>query len=199
MVALGDTVTSPQRDAITATPEHPLFVVDRGWTGIERLTVGDALATRAGPALVVQSVTSQHRPEGYLVYNLTVEGDHTYFVGKVNGGVWAHNTEPCLGEIRRYNEERIPGYDKHHLDPPLGRDAPEYETDIVADVRNDNAGGKIPGGLNFHTAKSGFQTSLKDYIKEVVGGISNWNALSHADRLVALRRYYGSLGIPFPK
>ena len=75
--------------------EHPLFVLGRGWTGIERLTVGDALATRAGPALVVQSITNQHRAEGYLVYNLTVDGDHTYFVGKANGGVWAHNTGPC--------------------------------------------------------------------------------------------------------
>jgi len=90
-VALGDTVTGPQRDAVTATPEHPLFVLGRGWMGIERLTVGDALATRAGPPLVVQSVTRQHRAQGYLVYNLTVEGDHTYFVGKANGGIWAHN------------------------------------------------------------------------------------------------------------
>ena len=57
-----------------------------GWMGIERLTVGDPLATRAGPALVVQSITKQHRAEGYLVYNLTVEGDHTYFVGKAKGG-----------------------------------------------------------------------------------------------------------------
>ena len=72
-------------------------MLGRGWIGIERLSVGDALATRAGPALVVQSITNQHRAEGYLVYNLTVEGDHTYFVGKANGGVWAHNTLPCKG------------------------------------------------------------------------------------------------------
>ena len=66
-------------------------MLGRGWIGIERLSVGDALATRVGPALVVQSITNQDRAEGYLVYNLTVEGDHTYFVGKANGGVWAHN------------------------------------------------------------------------------------------------------------
>ena len=27
---------------------------------------------------------------------------------------------------RRYNEPRIPGYDQHHLDPPLGANHPEY-------------------------------------------------------------------------
>jgi len=90
-VVVGDTAAGPQRDAVTATPEHPLYVIGKGWTGAGRLCVGDALATRAGPPLIVQRLTWGHRPEGYVVYNLTVQGDHTYFVGRANGGVWAHN------------------------------------------------------------------------------------------------------------
>ena len=27
----------------------------------------------------------------FTVYNLTVQGDHTYFAGHLDGGVWAHN------------------------------------------------------------------------------------------------------------
>jgi len=29
------------------------------------------------------------------VYNLAVEGLHTYFVGRVGGGVWVHNARLC--------------------------------------------------------------------------------------------------------
>ena len=49
--------------------------------------------TRAGPALVVKSVTWNRRAEGYDVYNFVVEDDHTYFVGTAHGGAWVHNVE----------------------------------------------------------------------------------------------------------
>ena len=47
--------------------------------------------TRAGPVLIVQSITPQSHPEGVPVYNFEVEDDHTYFVGTANGGTWVHN------------------------------------------------------------------------------------------------------------
>jgi len=56
---------------------------------------------RAGPQLSVRSVTwkrdtaeqlSAHAGVGsHTVYNLTVEDDHTYFVGTTGGGTWVHN------------------------------------------------------------------------------------------------------------
>ena len=36
-------------------------------------------------------MTWNRRSEGYDVYNFVVEDDHTYFVGKANGGAWVHN------------------------------------------------------------------------------------------------------------
>jgi hypothetical protein len=49
------------------------------------------------------------RVAGYTVYNLTVEGDHTYFVGKLAGGVWVHNVALCdkvliLGQNNNFSQ-----------------------------------------------------------------------------------------------
>ena len=66
------------------------------------LGIGTSIVRRAGPLLSVQSVT-WHRAQAqagqsllaskpYTVYNLTVEDDHTFFVGTTGGGTWVHNT-----------------------------------------------------------------------------------------------------------
>ena len=54
------------------------------------------MVTRAVPVLVVSSLVRQSHPQGVLVYNLEVEGDHTYFVGTADGGVWVHNS--CIAD-----------------------------------------------------------------------------------------------------
>jgi hypothetical protein len=38
---------------------------------------------------------------GYTVYNLTVDGDHTFFVGTTGGGTWVHNAS-CASELKAY-------------------------------------------------------------------------------------------------
>lgn len=37
---------------------------------------------------------------GYTVYNLTVEDDHTFFVGTTGGGTWVHNTCTVIGRVK---------------------------------------------------------------------------------------------------
>jgi filamentous hemagglutinin len=37
-----------------------------------------------------------HSAAGVLVYNIEVEGDHTYFVGNASGGEWVHNN--CIAD-----------------------------------------------------------------------------------------------------
>ncbi|MEE2641332.1 MAG: hypothetical protein VX768_11950 [Planctomycetota bacterium] len=109
---------------------------------------------------------------------------------------------PIVGPVRQYDEAtkaRIPGYDNHHLDPKLGRVDPDYPKGPTIGVRNDNAGGRVPGGVNLHTGKGGFQTALTDHIKKDLGfTIKQWNDLPDATRKLHLRRYCASLGIPFP-
>ena len=107
-----------------------------------------------------------------------------------------------LGPVRPYNEAnkaRTPGYDDHHLDPPLGRNDPNYPTGPTIRLRNDNAGGTVPGGVNLHTRAGGFQASLRQHITQDLGfSISQWNNLPDSVRIMHLKRYYASLGIPFP-
>ena len=106
-VALADSKTG-KIETLSCTPEHPLFVQGQGWVEAGSVGIGTSIVSRAGPALEVTSLTwEKNRAEelaagsagssfgGYTVYNLTVEGDHTFFVGTSGGGTWVHNT--CTG------------------------------------------------------------------------------------------------------
>ncbi len=95
VVTLADAKSGQVVETITATREHPFFVEGQGFVPAGGLAVGNAIVTRAGPALVVKSIQWQRRPEGYTVYNFVVGDNHTYFVGHANGGVWVHNPLNC--------------------------------------------------------------------------------------------------------
>jgi len=113
-VSLTDAKTG-KMEALTCTPEHPLFVTGQGWVEAGSLGIGSSIVSRAGPVMTVASV-AWHRGAGveegagsgsgtssgsglFTVYNLTVEDDHTYFVGSTAGGTWVHNTECGQDEL----------------------------------------------------------------------------------------------------
>jgi hypothetical protein len=115
-IALANAKTGSVVEQITATREHPFFVEGQGFVPAGGLTVGNAIVTRAGPPLFVKRVEWHRRAEGYAVYNLVVEDDHTYFVGKTSGGLWAHNGISC-------GQEMLPFDDLPHTPPPMDLDA----------------------------------------------------------------------------
>ena len=88
-------------ETLTFTPEHPLYVQGQGWVEAGSAGIGTSIVSRAGPALQVTALTWQKNKAeelasgggfgGYTVYNLTVEHDHTFFVGTTGGGTWVHN------------------------------------------------------------------------------------------------------------
>jgi len=82
VVTLDDT-----RERVRSTPEHLYFTRDRGWVGAGDLVVGEALEDRAGREVQVTKVVPI--PQEAIVYNLEVDTDHTYFVGR--SAVWVHN------------------------------------------------------------------------------------------------------------
>ena len=90
-MTLCDAVTGQAVETIEATRQHPFYVEGKGFVAAAALGIGNAIVTRAGPPLVVGAMAWERRAEGYDVYNLIVEGDHTYFVGDTSGGVWVHN------------------------------------------------------------------------------------------------------------
>ena len=97
-------------DRIVTTLEHPFWVEGRGFIPAEALRVGDRvghwqaqspiLATSsrfndASGALFVKAITIEDRGIApWTAYNLTVDADHTYFVGTSNA--WVHNSADII-------------------------------------------------------------------------------------------------------
>lgn len=93
MVALAigyDTRIEDER--LICTLDHPFYVIGKCWVNASDLVSGDVLLTANGINAIVRSTTvysEQYAP--VMVYNLTVSGNHTFFVGGTHGGVWVHN------------------------------------------------------------------------------------------------------------
>ena len=77
------------------TPEHPFWVVEKGWVQAGDLLPGDELFTSRGGWLRVTGST--WRPETATVYNFEVADFHTYFAGEAQA--WVHNTCPPLRKL----------------------------------------------------------------------------------------------------
>jgi hypothetical protein len=75
-------------DEIEATPGHPFWVDRRGWTRAEDLASGDMLRALGGRALRVEGTSLYAGPA--TVFNLEVEGAHTYYAS--TSAVLVHNT-----------------------------------------------------------------------------------------------------------
>lgn len=91
-------------ELLRTTDEHPFWVEGSGWVRADSLVPGDVLRTTGSTA----TISAVGLPSGRTtVYNLSVEGYHTYFVGP--DGVWVHN----CGEISRASKNFDHSYDRH--------------------------------------------------------------------------------------
>jgi len=103
---------------MTCTPGHPVYVEGKGWIEAGDLVAGNAIVTRTGSALTVASLQWQRDETGnhpFTVYNLTVEEDHTYFTGGLDGGLWVHN---CAWSVKNFPDRDINyGSEKQHWIP----------------------------------------------------------------------------------
>jgi RHS repeat-associated protein len=73
------------------TDDHPWFVIGRGWIETKDLRVGQKITTADRRGLMILEVTPTDRVE--QTYNLTVDGFHTFLVGR--DGAVVHNNN-CL-------------------------------------------------------------------------------------------------------
>ncbi|MFT3788420.1 MAG: polymorphic toxin-type HINT domain-containing protein [Tepidisphaeraceae bacterium] len=82
-------------ERIETTDNHPFWVEGTGWVEAGKLTVGAELDAPDSSAWSVTASTRIEHPEGVTVYNMTVSGDHTYFVAdaetNISDAVWVHN------------------------------------------------------------------------------------------------------------
>ena len=121
---------------LRVTAEHPFWARGRGWVKAGELRRNDALAGRDQEWLAVDGISETG--EQVPVYNFSVPGSKTYFVGGADWGfaVWVHNSEQCIvagnskevqeavvtpkGPYRGgpHSETSLPkndGYDSHHM------------------------------------------------------------------------------------
>jgi hypothetical protein len=152
-------------DVIQATPQHPFWVRERGWVGAGALTPGqDTLSSADDAPLLLLSVRSLARAD--TVYNLEVEGAHTFFVGDV--AVWVHN----------YCPQTDPRFDSLSQDPAHGT-GPESVTpgslnEAVVGLTLENQG-KVPGPIErADRPESEFKDGKGQYwdVKAPVSGVN---------------------------
>ena len=108
-------------EIISTTDEHPFHVADTvEWTRADGLVIGDRLSTISGTALLRGVLYTTERVP---VYNLSIPGTPTYYVGE--HGVWVHNAG-CPVNLTVYKTHRAAtavtaGYnhywEAHHLVP----------------------------------------------------------------------------------
>jgi pretoxin HINT domain-containing protein len=97
------------RACIRTTIEHPFWVEGRGWLPANLLMEGDRLRSHDGETIVLTGINYNLEPEP--VYNLQIDGYHTYFVGSGSWGfsVWAHNSNPACVPDGHYLEWDLKG------------------------------------------------------------------------------------------
>jgi hypothetical protein len=87
-------------ETIQTTDSHPFYVEGRGWVGAGDLQIGDRVQETDGSWQSLLATEREEHPGDITVYNLEVEGDHTYFVEDGFGGadaVWVHNAGEVCG------------------------------------------------------------------------------------------------------
>jgi len=142
-------------ELIRTTVSHPFYTASGEWKAAGDLNVGDHVVTMSGEA-TVEAVAVEKLSEAVTVYNLTVEGEHNYYVAE--NGVLVHNS---CGEAGSTNE----GGSKADVTTGLGYDAGDTPVRIDGDwTENDmkqallghpprglgspdiHHGGQMPGG-----------------------------------------------------
>ena len=111
-------------ETIRTTDEHPFYIAGLGWVRAGELVAGQRLNEADGTHdAMILSTERQEHPAGITVYNLTVEGDHTYFVDDGDGAatmVWVHNTYDSRILGNNLGGRKIMtalGYEAHHIIP----------------------------------------------------------------------------------
>src|SRR5262249_51828338 len=90
-------------EIIEVTPDHPFWVVDRGWVASNLLQAGDNLLTASGAELPITSIETKHG--SFTVYNLDVDNLHNYFVSREQ--ILVHNCGNSRIRIRRYQSGNL--------------------------------------------------------------------------------------------
>jgi hypothetical protein len=114
-------------ETIETTPGHPFYTLEAGWLDAADLEPGMHVPSASGEPGEVSSVDFAARPA--IMYNLTVEIAHTFFVGE---GEWlVHNCGPSYDDLRKSGAR-----DAHHIIQDAAvRDLPGYSRGRAPAIR----------------------------------------------------------------
>ncbi|WP_405878135.1 MULTISPECIES: RICIN domain-containing protein [unclassified Streptomyces] len=90
-------ITVADGGRLTSTAGHKFYVVERGWTLVSDLHVGDHLRTPDGSVHPVTALLDRSGLTRRTVYDLTVDDLHTFFVLAGATPILVHNCKVALG------------------------------------------------------------------------------------------------------
>ena len=155
---------------IRSTTGHLFMVKDKWWKAAVELEVGDILATSDGNDQIVKSIKVEEKGYPVTTYNLTVEDNHTFFVG--NEEVLTHNTTNMLNNCN-YTKEISEGITERVSKPKIGKTGEgipleEVKPDVLKQIHYDENGayGYLPNeGTAYH--KPEYDFTNVDWAKEM--------------------------------
>lgn len=161
-------------ETLRTTDEHPFYVQGKGWLAAGALRAGDLVQETDGTWQRVLASTREVHAGGVTVYNIEVDGDHTYFVEDGAGpadAVWVHNT--CFrNEVldrwsARLGRRIHPNRQAHHVVPQNDPDAQDLR-DLPGrnQVDVDDAMNGVPLLKRFHL-RDIHGTRKEDYLDAV--------------------------------
>jgi hypothetical protein len=87
---------------VSSTAGHRFYVVDRGWTVVSDLRVGDGLRTQDGTVRTVTTLKDRRGLTGQRVYDLTVDDLHTFYVLAGRSPLLVHNCSDLVADAQRF-------------------------------------------------------------------------------------------------
>jgi len=114
---------------IESTYNHPFWVEGKGWTFVKDFKIGDLLVQSDGNTLKIDSIELLHKR--VMVYNMTVDVFHTYFVSDL--GIWVHNTN-CGFTLSSNNIDHI----GKHISSDFANQVPYLSDKALASKLNKN-------------------------------------------------------------
>lgn len=87
---------------VSSTAGHRFFVVDRGWTVVSDLRVGDRLRTQDGTVRTVTTLQDRRGLTDQRVYDLTVDDLHTFYVLAGRSPVLVHNCSDLVADAQKF-------------------------------------------------------------------------------------------------
>jgi hypothetical protein len=89
-------------DRISSTAGHRFFVVDRGWTVVSDLRIGDRLRTQGETVRTVTALQDRRGLANQRVYDLTVDELHTFYVVAGNSPILVHNCSNIVADAQKF-------------------------------------------------------------------------------------------------